>query len=126
MARVRRAETGASAGAVYWLICDGRESSRAFVLDLAGLGRSLPVFSFREEAELFLALGGLGDGWAVREGGTGDFVSLFFEPDANLGSVVLDPLPAMLRDSVAGLVSVSPDRFMDRFLGVSGPDALPG
>ncbi|HKH12142.1 MAG TPA: hypothetical protein VKA73_13465 [Rubrobacter sp.] len=114
------------AGTVYWLICDGAEPSRAFVLDLAGVGRSLPVFSFREEAELFLALGGLGGGWAVREGGTGDFLPLFFGPHANLKGVVLDPLPVMLRDSMAGLISISPDRFLARFLGVSDPGALPG
>ncbi|HEV2093902.1 MAG TPA: hypothetical protein VGR18_12130 [Rubrobacter sp.] len=126
MARARRAETEIQAGSVYWLICDGTESSRAFVLDLAGLGPSLPVFSYREEAELFLALGGLDGRWAVREGGTGDFLSLFFGPHTNLKSVVLDPLPAMLREGVAGLVSLSSDRFMDRFLGISGPGALPG
>ena len=124
MAGARRAET--QAGAVYWLICDVTEPARAFVLDLAGLGRSLPVFSFREEAELFLALGGLGGGWAVREGGTGDFISLLFGARADLANVILDPLPMMLRDSVAGLISISPDRFLARFLGVSDPGALPG
>lgn len=110
-----------SAGAVYWLICDGAEPERAFVVDLDGLGRSLPVFSFREEAELFLALDGLGDGWAVRQGGTGDFLPLLLGPGANLANIVLDPLPAMLRESVAGLISISPDRFLDRFLGVTDP-----
>lgn len=108
------------------MICDSAEPSRACVLDLAGLGRSLPVFSFREEAELFLALGSLGGGWAVREGGADDFLPLFFGPRADVESVVLDPLPAMLRDGAAGLVSISLERFMDRFLGVSGTGALPG
>lgn len=108
------------------MICDGAEPSRACVLDLAGLGRSLPVFSFREEAELFLALGSLGGGWAVREGGADDFLPLFFGPRADVESVVLDPLPAMLRDGAAGLVSISLERFMDRFLGVLGTGALPG
>jgi hypothetical protein len=126
VARVRGAKREIPAGAAYWLICDGTEPARAFVLDLAGLGRSLPVFSFREEAELFLALGGLGGVWAVREGGTGDFISLLFGPRADLANVILDPLPMMLRDSVAGLISISPDRFLARFLGVSDSGALPG
>lgn len=126
MARTRRTETETQTGAAYWLICDGTEPTRAFVLDLAGLGRSLPVFSFREEAELFLALGGLGGDWAVREGGTGDFISLLLGPRADLANVVLDPLPAMLRDSVAGLISISPERFLARFLGLPDPGALPG
>ena len=30
-------------------------------------GRILPVFGFEEEAELFLRLGTLGDGWRARE-----------------------------------------------------------
>lgn len=126
MARARGAKREIPAGAAYWLICDGTEPVRPFVLDLAGLGRSLPVFSFREEAELFLALGGLGRGWDVREGGTGDFISLLFGSRADLSNVILDPLPMMLRDSVAGLISISPDRFLARFLGVSDPGALPG
>ena len=126
MAGARGAKREIPAGAAYWLICDGTEPVRPFVLDLAGLGRSLPVFSFREEAELFMALGGIGRGWAVREGGTGDFISLLFGPRADLANVILDPLPMMLRDSVAGLISISPDRFLARFLGVSDPGALPG
>jgi hypothetical protein len=111
---------------VYWLICDGAEPARPFVIDLDGLGRSLPVFSFREEAELFLALDGLGEGWAVRRGGTGDFLPLFLGPRADLANVILDPLPAMLRDPVAGLISISPDRFLDRFLGVPDPGPRSG
>ena len=113
-------------GAVYWLICDVVEPARPFVLDLDGLGRSLPVFSFREEAELFLALGGLGGGWDVRVGGTGDFIPLLFGTGSDLKNVVLDPLPMMLRDSVAGLISVSPARFLNRFLDVSDPGPLAG
>jgi hypothetical protein len=108
------------------LICEGTEQASPFVLDLDGLGRSLPVFSFREEAELFLALDDLGGGWYVRQGGTGDFIPLLLGPTANLSSVVLDPLPMMLRDSVAGLISISPDRFMTRFLGVSDPGPSAG
>jgi hypothetical protein len=56
----------------------------------------------------------------------GDFIPLLLGPAANLRSVVLDPLPMMLRDSVAGLISISPDRFMNRFLGVSDPGPLAG
>ncbi len=109
----------------YWLISDRLESAGVLVLDLAGLGRTMPVFSFREEAELFLALGGLGDGWRAAEGEAGELLSLFFGPCADVENVVLDPLPAMLLDSTAGLVSLSLGRFMDRFLGVSGNGFAP-
>lgn len=117
-------ERGAS-GPVYWLISGASGRDVVFVLDLVGLGRSLPVFSFKEEAELFLALGGLGGGWRAVESGAGDFLSLFFGPAADVKSVVLDPLPTMFRDSTAGLVGLSLGRFMDRFLGVSGADVVP-
>lgn len=110
---------------MYWLISGVSGQDGVLVLDLAGLGPSLPVFSFREEAELFLALGGLGEGWRAVESGTGEFLSLFFGPAANVKSVVLDPLPIMLRDSTAGLVGLSLGRFMDRFLGISGAEAVP-
>ena len=112
-------------GPVYWLISGASGRDGVLLLDLAELGRSLPVFSFKEEAELFLTLGGLGEGWRAVEGGAGDFLSLFFGPAADVKSVVLDPLPNMFPDSTAGPMSLSLGRFMDRFLGVSGADVVP-
>lgn len=110
-------ETKTSLGSGYWLICDASAPEKVFVFDDAGLGRSLPVFSFREEAELFLALGEKGGRWRTVEKRTGDFLALFFGPCAGVESVVLDPLPTMLRDSTVGLIGLSLERFMDRFLG---------
>lgn len=112
------------AGAKYWLISGGPAGPDVLLLGLADLGRSLPVFSFREEAELFLALGDLGDPWRVVERGAGDLISLFFGTLADVESVVLDPLPAMLFDDTAGLVSLSPGRFVDRFLGLGEPGVV--
>lgn len=116
----------ALAGARYWLISDG--TAGVLKLDLDGLGRTLPVFLFREEAELFLALGGMGDGWRTGASGAGDLLSLFLGDGADVESVVLDPLPAMLRDGTAGLVGLGLGRFVEKFLrsdppdpGVSGP-----
>ena len=113
-------------GSTYWLISDGAEPPDLFVTDHAVLGPALPVFSFKEEAELFLALGGLGDTWRAVESGAGDFLALLLGPSAEVKSVVLDPLPAMLRDGTAGLVSLSLDGFMDRFLGLSGSENASG
>ena len=118
--------TGVRGDAVYWLITDGTGPSGIFVADLAGLGTSLPVFSFREEAELFLALDGLGSDWRAVESGPGDFISLLFGPLSGIGSVVLDPLPAMLRDRTASLVSLSLESFADRFLGLRDTDGVAG
>jgi len=96
------------------------------VLDLAGLGRTLPVFSYPEEAEMFLALDGLGGGWDVREGVADDFFPHLFGPRADVESVVLDPLPGTLGDGAEGPVGIGPERFVDRFLGVPAPGAVAG
>ena len=117
---------GVSSGAVYWLICDGTGPPGALVLDLAGLGRTLPVFSFPEEAEMFLRLDGLDGDWEVREGVAGDFFPHFFGPRAGVESVVLDPLPGAMGDGAEGAVGIGPGRFVDRFLGAPAPDAVPG
>ena len=124
LAGVLRSGTGVSDGAVYWLICDGTGPPGALVLDLAGLGRTLPVFSFPEEAEMFLRLDGLDGDWEVREGVADDFFPHFFGPREPVESVVLDPLPEAMGDGAEGAVGIGPGRFVDRFLGVSAPDAV--
>jgi hypothetical protein len=123
---VLRSGAGVSAGAVYWLICDGTGPPGALVLDLAGLGRTLPVFSFPEEAEMFLRLDGLDGDWEVREGVADDFFPHFFGARAGVESVVLDPLPGAMGDGAEGPVGIGPGRFVDRFLGASAPDAVGG
>jgi hypothetical protein len=80
---------------------------------------TLPVFGFPEEAELFLRLGGLGDGWRARESRPGELTSVLAGPCRGVGRVALDPTPAMLRDGTMPLVSVDRGRFLRRFLGHS-------
>ena len=115
-----------SDGAVYWLICDGTGPPGALVLELDDLGRTLPVFSFPEEAEMYLALDGLGGEWHVREGVAGDLSPHLFGTRAGVESVVLDPLPKALGDGAAGPVGIGPERFAGRFLGLSSPGAVAG
>jgi hypothetical protein len=123
--RVQGTGSRMSRGSVYWLIADAAEPSGVYVADHDDLGRTLPVFSFREEAELFLALGGLGDGWRAVESGAGDFLALLLGTCAGVRNVILDPLPAMLDDKTAGLVSLSLESFVDRFLVVSELEGVP-
>ena len=96
------------------------------MLDLAGLGRTLPVFSFPEEAEMFLRLDGLGGDWDVRESVADDFFPHLFGPRADVESVILDPLPGTMGDGAEGPVGIGPERFAGRFLGASDPGALAG
>ena len=64
----------------FWLVAkDGTSPMEILTVD-CGDDEALPVFSHVEEAELFLALGGVGDGWRVRESAPGEIVSLLFGP----------------------------------------------
>lgn len=80
----------------------------------------LPVFSFREEAELFLRLGGAGEGWGVRETRGGELLSLLSGLCRNVSGVALDPFPELGRTSLLSLVSVGRERFIRRLLQGEG------
>ena len=67
----------------------------------------LPVFSFREEAEMFLGFGYAADGWQLRETTCGELVSVLYGPWRRVEHVVLDTVP----DLVA-LVSLSRKAFV--------------
>jgi len=83
--------------------------------------RLLPVFSFQEEAEMFLYLGGYGDdGWRVRQSSPGELVSILYGPCAEVRSVALDPLPGMLEEGTVGLVTLVRERFVQAVLDGSG------
>lgn len=76
-----------------WLIARERDVElEVFTVEHEG-GSILPVFSFEEEAELFLRLGAVGDGWQARETSSGELVSVLCGPCARVEKVALDPLP---------------------------------
>ncbi len=78
----------------------------------------LPVFSYEEEAEMFLHLGGYGDdSWSARESSTGEIVSVLCGPCSGAEGVVLDPLPEMMDDETLALVRLGRKRFLGRLLG---------
>jgi len=83
--------------------------------------RVLPVFSFQEEAEMFLHFGGYeGGGWRARESSTGELVSVLCGPCVGVEGVALDPLPEMLEDATIDLVEVGRRRFVRRLLSREG------
>ena len=63
------------------------------VAHLASGAAALPVFSFEEEAGLFLLLGTVGRGWSVWEAEAGALVSMLRGPLKEVERVALDPLP---------------------------------
>jgi hypothetical protein len=75
----------------------------------------LPVFSFEEEAEIFLRLlgRGVGEDWQIKESGAGELVSVLLGPCAGVKAVALDPLPEMLAERTVGLVSLERERFVE-------------
>ena len=79
--------------------------------------RVLPVFSFEEEAEMFVRLGGYDDGgWRARESSVGELVSVLCGPCKGVRGVALDPLPEMLEDGTIGLVGVGRRRFLGQLM----------
>jgi len=83
----------------------------------AGAARVLPVFSFEEEAEMFVRLGGYDGGrWRARESCAGELVSVLCGPCKDVEGVALDPLPEMLEDGTIGLVGVGRGRFLGRLM----------
>ena len=100
----------------YWLLAK-RRCGRFEVLttSLADGRRVLPVFSFEEEAALFLCLGVQGS-WQVRRTGPGELASLLYGPCREVELVALDPVSEVETDMINRLVSVERRRFVDILL----------
>jgi hypothetical protein len=75
----------------------------------------LPVFSFEEEATLFLSLEVQGS-WQVRQVGPGELVSLLYGPCRGVELVALDPVSDVEAAVVNRCVSLSRKRFVDVLL----------
>ena len=119
-------QPGRPPGSTYWLIAKVENGRMEALTVDGGGGEALPVFSHEEEAELFLCLGGIGDGWWVRESSAGEVVSLLVGPCAGVGSIALDPLPrTVVGAMMIELVSLSRERFLDRLMGTEGEVAIP-
>lgn len=108
-------------GPAYWLIARN-ENCRIEVLTigLAEGEEALPVFSFEEEAEMYLGFGESGDGWRVRETRAGELTSVLFGCCAHVGHVTLDPLPRMVAEKTIRLLSLDRKSFVRDLLDESG------
>ena|SRR5829696_1394312 len=106
----------------WWLIAkDGEEGTEPFAIERGG-GKVLPVFGFEEEAEMFLQLGALGDGWRVREIGDGELVSMLVGPRLNVTKVALDPLPvAVGGETLIELTGMDSEAFKRTLVGERWP-----
>ena len=77
----------------------------------------LPVFSFEDEARMFLEIGKLG-GWRVRETSDGELISALCGPCASVRKVVLDPLPGLDGEGMNDLLSMEREAFMESLLNM--------
>ncbi len=79
-----------------WVIAR-QDNDRMYVLTIYHdkSGEALPIFSFEEEAEMFLQLETPETCWRARETTPGELVSLLYGTCASVKSVALDPLPVV-------------------------------
>ena len=102
-----------------WIITSYQNNRMdALTLDPDSDGGFLAVFSFKEEAEVFLNL--LEDDqkndWRSRQTAAGELVSILLGPCAGVKGVALDPLPVLFSRAMLRLVSVNRERFVQDLL----------
>ena len=85
------------------------------IAPLADGRRVLPVFSFEEEANLYLRLGMPG-GWRVRQTEGGELLSLLYCLCNKVELVALDPISTVETDVMDRSVSLERERFVDVLL----------
>ena len=110
----------------YWVIAkdakDGFGQPDLLTVDLDGAGEALPVFSFEEEAEMFLLLQTTEEGREVRETTPGQLVSILYGPCADVGRVMLDPLPEIGARVQISLLGMDRNDFVESVMGARSLD----
>jgi hypothetical protein len=115
--RTTKSPSGHTPTTTRWMIARSGEGRLEPLCVRARTSKVLPVFSFEEEAEMFLHLGGYDDsGWRARESCAGELVSVLLGPCLDVEGVALDPRPEMLEDGTIGLVEVERRRFVGQLL----------
>jgi hypothetical protein len=98
---------------------DTENGMEALTTDLSDSGRLLPVFSFKEEAEMYLCMRGSLDEWLIRELAPEKLRSLFDTVLGNIVSVTLDPIPENSFFDASGLLSITRRDFIARLQGAN-------
>lgn len=101
-----------------WLIAkeeDGRLEVLTFCLACGE--ETLPVFSFEEEAELFLRFSGSSTGWRVAQTTAGNLISVLHGPCADVEKVALDPPVEFVDEALLGLLTLSRKDLMRTLAG---------
>ena len=97
---------------LFWLIVSHRTGGMEVLrITLASGGEAVAVFGFEEEARMYLELGVPGDEWRARATTAGELASVLYGPCADVGRVVLDPLPSPFAEAPSDLVSMGREAF---------------
>lgn len=111
--------------AARWLIADLTDGNLdVFTIDEGG-DRVLPIFSYRDEAEMYVRLQiGTPAGyppetpsWEPRASSPGEIVSVLYGPLSDVARVALDPLPEVCGKSVLDLLCVRREAFVLSLVG---------
>ena len=115
-------ETPGERPASYWLIAKRGIVWTDVLTVKVGGQEALAVFSFEEEANLFLLFEDTNPGWRIRKTTAGEVSHVLFGSRAGARMVALDPLPTVLGEETNLLVSLRRSEFA-RVLGVrtTGP-----
>jgi hypothetical protein len=106
----------------FWLIVRYDAGQPMFFELETGSGENLlPIFSFEEEAQLFLRLGGLDGLWRASETDAATLAETCFDAQY----VVLDPFPEIGLDALDEAVSLQWEMFLDLFSVPRQPAGLP-
>lgn len=105
----------------YWLLVrDGRDGVEVLSNRLGSGQKALPVFSFEEEAEMFLCLRGSEegsqDGWRPEEFVADDLLPLFYTFLEEVACVTLDPILENSFLDNSGLLSITREDFLARLV----------
>ena len=101
----------------FWLIATWENGWRKVLIIDAGGETVLPVFSFKEEGDLFLGLEATEADWWTRETTTGELVALLLGLYAWVDKVALDPLPGLGEREIVELVSTGRRHFVRHLMG---------
>ena len=116
-----------------WIItCYRNNRMEVLTIDPDGDGGSLPLFSFKEEAQTFLGLSEddqeekASSRWRIRETTAGELISVLRAPCADVRQVTLDPLPLPLSRLQCTFGSIARERFVEDLMMVERRRELTG
>jgi hypothetical protein len=110
-------------GAFWLIVQDDGDRPKVFELGAGRGEKSLPIFSFEEEALLFLRLGGLEGLWRASETDAAELASALTRTCSGVQHVVLDPFPEIGFEALFESVNLRWERFIDLFaIPASPPD----